>query len=97
MARYRKKPLVIEAVRVPEDLATATNNPFFEALQALGANHGGNIILPMNDHLLIRTLEGDMRAEPGDWIIKGIKGEFYPCKDVIFRMTYEAVDDAAQG
>jgi hypothetical protein len=41
---------------------------------------------------LIQTLEGDMHANPGDWIIKGVKGEFYPCKPDIFAATYEAVE-----
>ena len=41
----------------------------------------------------VHTLEGTMTAKPGDWLIKGIKGEMYPCKDDIFQMTYEAVDD----
>jgi hypothetical protein len=39
----------------------------------------------------IRTLEGNMYVMPGDWIIKGVKGEFYPCKPDIFELTYEAV------
>lgn len=42
--------------------------------------------------LLIKTLEGEMMADPGDWIIKGIKGELYPCKPDIFAATYEPVD-----
>ena len=42
-------------------------------------------------HLIIHTLEGEMKAEPGDWIITGIKGEMYPCKDDIFKATYEEV------
>ena len=41
---------------------------------------------------LIQTLEGEMRAETGDWIIKGVKGEIYSCKDEIFRLTYEPVE-----
>ena len=45
---------------------------------------------------VIHTLEGDMTAEPGDWIITGVAGEVYPCKDGIFRKTYEPVDDAAK-
>lgn len=45
---------------------------------------------------LIRTLEGDMIAQPGDWIITGIKGEKYPCRDEIFRETYEPVDIEAE-
>ena len=44
---------------------------------------------------VIKTLEGDMVAEPGDWIITGIKGERYPCKPDIFAATYEPADDAA--
>ena len=44
------------------------------------------------DALLIHTLEGDHRADIGDWIIRGVKGEFYPCKPEIFALTYEAVE-----
>lgn len=43
-------------------------------------------------HQLIETLEGNMKASPGDWIIKGIKGEIYPCKPDIFEATYELVN-----
>lgn len=43
------------------------------------------------DYILIRTLEGTMTANPGDWIIKGVNGEFYPCKPDIFEKTYEPV------
>lgn len=46
--------------------------------------------------LLIATLEGVMRAEPGDWIIQGVKGELYPCKPDIFAMTYEAIPESAE-
>jgi hypothetical protein len=42
-------------------------------------------------HVVIRTLEGDMRAEPDDWIIRGVRGELYPCKPDIFAATYEEV------
>ena len=43
-------------------------------------------------HGIIHTLEGDMQYDPSDWIITGVKGEQYPCKDDIFKATYEAVD-----
>ena len=43
--------------------------------------------------MTIHTLEGDMKAKPGDWIITGVKGEQYPCDDEIFRATYEPVDE----
>jgi hypothetical protein len=44
---------------------------------------------PGEDFMIIETLEGDMRAVSGDWIIRGVKGEFYPCKAEIFEATYE--------
>lgn len=47
--------------------------------------------LVARDGLKIYTLEGKMLASPGDWIIRGVKGEYYPCKDEIFRLTYEPV------
>lgn len=46
-----------------------------------------------NYTMYIRTLEGTMAASPGDYIIKGVKGEFYPCKKDIFAQTYEIIDD----
>lgn len=46
-----------------------------------------------NEELMIQTLEGNMKADPGDWIITGIHGEKYPCKPDIFEKTYEPVDD----
>jgi hypothetical protein len=60
MAKYRKKPIVIEAIQVQEEV-------------------------------IIETLEGNMRASIGDWIITGINGERYPCKPDIFEKTYELV------
>lgn len=62
MPRYRKKPVVIEAVQLTSPIE-------------------------------IETLEGKMRGEVGDWLITGVKGEQYPCKDEIFRVTYEPVGD----
>ena len=47
---------------------------------------------PGYDHILIPTLEGDMRARPGDYLIKGVQDEFYPCDPAIFEQTYEAVE-----
>lgn len=81
MAQYRKKPVVIQAVQLTagqddEIMAfmEATNCPF----EIVG------------DHEIdIHTLEGTMRADAGDWIICGVKGEFYPCKPDIFEATYE--------
>lgn len=80
MPKFRKKPVVIEAVFWDGKLTTVEHlHGEFE--QELGS-----------DALLIRTLEGTMRADFGDWIIKGVKGELYPCKPDIFVATYEPAD-----
>jgi hypothetical protein len=82
MAKYRKKPVVIDAIQISD------NDD--ELLAWLG-----EFVVPFEiiaDHtIIIHTLEGDMRADPGDWIIRGVKGEFYPCKPDIFEQTYEGV------
>lgn len=88
MTKYRKKPIVIEAWRFaqphqtkPEWLTSAFNSGIIWY-------QGGDA-----SYLTIRTLEGDMRAQLGDWIIKGVKGELYPCKNDIFQATYESAAD----
>jgi len=80
--KWRKKPVVIEAARWTGD-NWATMLDFVVA--------GGGDAHTEDDALVISTLEGDMRADPGDWIIKGVQGEFYPCKPDIFEATYEPV------
>ena len=82
---YRKKPVVIEA------LCFAEHNG---AEVAAWVNDHGVQCRLWADHLDIRTLEGVMRADLGDWIIKGVQGEFYPCKPDVFWATYELADDA---
>ncbi len=83
--KFRKKPVVIEAIRW-------TGENFNELADFTLVNHRLIRVLGA-DNLIIETLEGDMRAEKGDWIIKGVKGEFYPCKPDIFEATYEPVND----
>lgn len=82
--KFRKKPVVIEAIQF-----TGKNRD--EILVGLGMPEIGEDFLTGN--LLIQTLEGEHEARPGDWIIKGVKGEFYPCKPDIFEMTYEPVTE----
>lgn len=82
--KYRKKPVVIEAVQY-------TGNNALEVIRFMGGP-SGNLELHDTDLPAIHTLEGDMTASVGDWIIKGVKGEFYPCKPDIFAATYEAVE-----
>lgn len=82
MAEYRKKPVVIEAHNVSD---SDWPDWIVEAVRSGGVSvEGGGV-------MLIKTLEGEMRAEPTDWIIKGVKGELYPCKPDIFEATYDAL------
>ena len=82
--KFRKKPVVINAVQF-----TGTNA--WEIFAFIGHPElVNNLEIQNTDHPVIRTLEGNMTASPGDWIIKGIKGEFYPCKPDIFEATYES-------
>jgi len=88
MGKYRKKPVVIEAVQFKDcTIETACE---IAGLTARGVQIHGT---PEKPFLRIETLEGVMKANLGDWIIKGIKGEFYPCKPDIFEQTYEPVAD----
>ena len=80
MKKYRKKPVVIEAVKLEH------NTDSQDKIIAWGV---GEIKKGADGGLKIPTLEGDMRAQTGDYIIKGISGEFYPCKPDIFKATYE--------
>ena len=84
MPKFRKKPVVIEAVLWDGNLTTV------EPLM-LGADiHDGGVWQDLGETaLMIPTLEGTMRADKGDWIIRGVKGELYPCKPDIFAATYE--------
>ena len=90
MGQYRKKPVVIEAIQL-EDLEVYT----LMSIQHL-VGLGKDIFEVKGDGLIIKTLEGDMRASIGDWIIKGVQGELYPCKPDIFEKTYELVGSPEQ-
>lgn len=90
MPMFRKKPVEIEARQVPDIRISPENAIAFRDV-AIWC-HGQTCVDAVDDHcILIDTLEGQMKATPGDWIIKGVKGEFYPCKPDIFAATYEAV------
>jgi hypothetical protein len=91
MAQYRKKPVAIEAIQWDginyEEIQTFSNSKikYYEWFQH--NDSGVNINM-----LSIFTLEGKMEASIGDFIIKGVKGEFYPCKPDIFELTYEKIE-----
>lgn len=87
MSKFRKKPVVIEAWCNTDDAPHRSNMPewVIEALEKGSVWFSGG----MHGHMTIATLEGEMRADYGDWIIRGVKGELYPCKPDIFSATYE--------
>ena len=82
--KYKKKPVIIEAVRW-------TGSNFAEIKRFMG-----DTVIAFNEEsfkISIKTLEGVITASPYDYIIKGVQGEFYPCKPDIFEETYEEVDN----
>ena len=89
VSKFRKKPVVIEAIQW-------TGSNLLQVIQHTG-QHASATHLKWDEYaelvhtcgLKIFTLEGKMTAEIGDWIIKGVKGECYPCKPDIFELTYE--------
>lgn len=81
--KYRKKPVVIEAVQI--------TNATFDAPHPNPEHLAGVIYDPVKREARIKTLEGEMTGSMGDWIIRGVKGELYPCKPDIFDATYEQV------
>ena len=88
MPRFRKKPIEIEAIQY-----TRKNRneciAFCDAIHMAIDDDGAQYEL---ENLRIKTLEGTMTAKLGDWVIKGVKGEFYPCKPDIFEATYDILD-----
>lgn len=102
--KFRKKPVVIEAMRLQGATAEwhavylwVEKNTLgsFEPLSRIEGREpwpeSGVSIDPRDGRMIIATLEGGHWANPGDWIIRGVAGEFYPCRDDIFDATYEAV------
>lgn len=87
--KYKKRPVEIEAIQFTRnnwnEIVEFTNGKAFNfAIEKRPSGYA---------YCLIRTLDGDMKAKNGDYIIKGIQGEFYPCKPDIFESTYEKVDE----
>ncbi len=82
--KYRKKPVVIEAFQ--------WNGTFENSLEIEAKFEKYFTIKRDSSQWIIGTLEGEHEVSKGDYIIRGVKGEFYPCKPDIFEMTYEAVE-----
>lgn len=95
--RFRKKPVVIEAMLFDGGYDDMVRAHEFMDWETPVTVTGDNETVPFFGYiyprsLFIPTLEGEMTCSPGDWIIKGVKGEFYPCKPDIFDATYGAVE-----
>ena len=95
---YRKKPVVVEAMQMPLDpdeyqveaIVEWIEPGIVEAWDSPDIGEGPISSWGIN-YLEINTLEGEMTARLGDYVIKGVQGEFYPCKSSIFSATYEPV------
>lgn len=81
--RFRKKPVEVTAKQLVDEEAVLKASVWLDAAAQAHT-------LPTDcSHLIIHTLEGDMRADMGDWVIRGVKGEFYPCKPDVFAASCE--------
>lgn len=94
--KFRKKPVEIEAVLLTEDsifeVTTFIDGKKPNTMSDMAQDKWQDYLrlVRSDEGVTIKTLEGDMMADFGDYIIKGVKGEFYPCKPDIFAMTYDA-------
>lgn len=89
--KYRKKPVIIEAIQFEDNSDRIIEIREFMGGDTIRVNYEDK----NNPYLKVETLEGIMKASVGDYIIKGVNGEFYPCKPDIFEKTYERVTDEA--
>ena len=87
--RYRKKPVVIEALQFLDTAERVVELSHFIDNQDVVVSYK----YPEDPRLILQTLEGRLEASVGDYIIRGIKGEYYSCKPDIFNATYEAVEE----
>ena len=79
--KFRKKPIIVEAEQ------------WFPGVEIKGVEFAHSVLDDKNLIPIVKTLEGNMIVSEGDWIITGIEGERYPCKDSIFQKTYESVNE----
>lgn len=103
MSKFRKKPVEIEARQMPLNKSGITpaqmqgvNHDIYDWIVESMKEQGDEVDEDLDygsNYIDIPTLEGTMTGRPGDWIIRGVQGEFYPCKPDIFEATYELVSD----
>lgn len=89
MGKFRKKPIVIEAVKFK---GSSTHVDAIKKWMKTGEYIEPSMTTSDIRFMKINTLEGIMKASPGDYIVKGVDGEFYPCRSDIFEKTYEPID-----
>ena len=96
MPRFRKKPVVVEAWRVADIVrAAAHDRADLPTPIAVACASGGwvfDAVVDGRPGVRVPTLEGSLFAAADDWIVRGVQGEFYPCKPDVFELTYERVD-----
>ena len=90
--KYRKKPVVIEAFHFNDPDVFESEETVSLPKWLIDAIVNESICVDQENNYSIKTLEGLMRISAGDWIIKGVKGELYPCKPDIFKATYDLVE-----
>lgn len=89
--KYQKKPVIIEAFQYDGDMLDRDGN-YYVPVWAQEAHKAGVLFCKNAGEMYVNTLEGDMHVSVGDYIIKGVHGEIYPCKPDIFAETYERAD-----
>ena len=91
MPFFVKKPIVVEAMQFTDQMKDRVYHWLPSGIRSAGFDEAGNPILKID------TLEGVMVARLGDWVIRGVRGEFYPCKPDVFEATYKAVEGRMSG
>lgn len=97
--KYRKKPIIVEAFKYDGDLISS-DGKYYVPQWAAEAFETGVLHYPIPEspmhppcELYVKTLEGDMHVSVGDYVIRGVNGELYPCKPDVFEKTYELVGE----
>ena len=89
--KFRKKPVIIEAFQFDGDLMNSKGHYYVPDWAVKAWQEG--VMYYQGAELYIKTLEGDHHVSVGDYVIRGVKGELYPCKPDIFEETYERVEE----
>lgn len=88
--KYKKKPIIVEAIQLLND--DYSIEEYLKFIYNVFITDDDIKTVKNDKHIRIQTLEGDMKASFGDYIIKGVNGEFYPCKPDTFEKTYESIE-----